>query len=379
MDNPASAILKVLNSMPLPFIVISYPDFRYIISNAASNRNFIFPLLGGEIDEREIAGKRLEEICPEPELSAFKDILHRAVKGGMITRFYTNFRGPAGRYEAIIAPVVTEEGSAGYIAVLMLEASEDSRFPEFNSGGGPFLPGRQEQAVENERLALIGQLILGITHEIKNPLTVISGFAEVTKNKLSRMAGNEVLKESIANYQQEIIDNCRSMNRLIVDLLQVARPGKIEKVRVNMAGILERICSIIAPFALQRNVILIKDIIDADVEMLTEPIKIRQVLLNLCNNAVQSMAGGGILRIRAKRCDEHLVISVTDTGCGIRPEDIDKLGTPFYTTKAEGTGLGLTVSYSIIRDLGGRIEVHSLLGKGTTFSVYLLLNGSPDG
>jgi len=379
MDNPAGGIIKVLNAMQLPFMLISYPDFSCLMSNAANNSNFIFPFPGGEIDEREIAGKRLEDIYPEPELSEFKDTLHRAAKSRMITRFYTDYRGTAGRYEVIFVPAVTEEGSTSHIAVLMLEVPENSPLPEINSGGGSFLPDRREQAVENERLALIGQLTLGIAHEIKNPLTVISGFAEVTKSKLSRIPGNEVLKESIAYYQQEIIDNCRNMNRLIVDLLQVAGPRKIEKVRVNMAGILERICNIMSPFALQRNVTLIKDLIDADVEIYTDPIKIKQVLLNLCNNAVQSMTRGGILRVGAQRCGEHLVISVADTGCGISPEDISKLGTPFYTTKAEGTGLGLTVTYSIVQDLGGRIEVDSQLDRGTTFSVYLLLNGSQDG
>ncbi|HBV99479.1 MAG: hypothetical protein JL50_13745 [Peptococcaceae bacterium BICA1-7] len=361
MDNPAGRIIKILNSIELPFAVITYPDFDVIMSNAASNGNTVFPWPGGE-----------------PELSAFEDILHRSAKSRRVARYYMDGRGEAGRYEVIIAPAVTEKGNTSHIIVLMLEAAESSLFSKSNSGAVSFLPARQEQAVENERLALIGQLTLGIAHEIKNPLTVISGFAEVTKSKLSRVSGHDELKESIAYYQQEIVDNCRNMNRLLVDLLQVARPRKTEKIPVNMAGILERICNIIAPFALQRNVTLIKDLIDADVEIYTDTIKLRQVLLNLCNNAVQSMTGGGILRIRAEKSCEHLIISVTDTGCGISPDDINKLGTPFYTTKAEGTGLGLTVTYSIVRDLGGRIEVDSQLGRGTTFRVYLLLNAGQD-
>jgi two-component system, sporulation sensor kinase E len=83
------------------------------------------------------------------------------------------------------------------------------------------------------------------------------------------------------------------------------------------------------------------------------------------------MAGAGVLSVTTARYAGHLVIRVTDTGCGIRSEDVGKLGTPFYTTKAEGTGLGLSVTYSIIQDHGGKIEVDSELGKGTTFSVYL--------
>ncbi|MFZ5596207.1 MAG: ATP-binding protein [Bacillota bacterium] len=230
---------------------------------------------------------------------------------------------------------------------------------------------KQEKIIENERLAVIGQLTSGIAHEIKNPLTVISGFAEVTKNKIEIMSSNEKLKEAILYYQQEIIDNCRSMNRLIVDLLQLARPRKTEKVKVNLAQALDKICNTISAYALQKNVLIVKDLTAADLEVDIDPVQIRQVLLNLFNNSIQAMGGGGVLRISTESSNGYLVIRVSDNGSGIRPEDLSKLGTPFFTTKAEGTGLGLSLTYSIIREHGGRIDVESEVGKGTVFKIFL--------
>lgn len=230
---------------------------------------------------------------------------------------------------------------------------------------------KHERIIENERLALIGQLTWGIAHEIKNPLTVISGFAEVTKARAEKMVGSDGTWEAICIYQQEIIDNCRSMNRLIIDLLQLARPRRTERMKVNLAEVLQKICNTVGPYALQNNVTLTRSLEAADREVLIDPVQFGQVMLNLCNNAIQAMPNGGVLRIEARLDGDCLVVGVSDTGTGISPGDINKLGTPFFTTKPEGTGLGLSVSYSIIRDHGGRIEVESQVGKGTTFNIFL--------
>ena|GEM_PF-2278519 len=232
---------------------------------------------------------------------------------------------------------------------------------------------KQEKIIENERLAVIGQLTSSIAHEIKNPLTVISGFAEVSKSKILKINGNDSIKESMLYYQQEIIDNSRNMNRLIVDVLQLARPRKAEKSSTNLSGTLDKICNAINPYALQKNVTLIKNLIAADLELVVDPVEIGQVLLNLCNNAIQAMPDGGTLSISTDQFDGYLVIQVADTGHGIKSEDLSKLGSPFFTTKSDGTGLGLSVTYSIISDYGGKIEVESEVGRGTTFKVFLPL------
>jgi len=351
MDGVNSVLRGILESTFSP-VIITDNDFKVVACSRAG-------LEVWELSEAEVIGQKLEKLIRLLKVES-KEIL-KNVKG---MKFF----------DKINASITTRSGKVKTFIFVCT--------PVFSSGlSGMVLIGsditplieKQERIIENERLALIGQLTSGIAHEIKNPLTVISGFAEVTKSKIEKAAGNEKLKETIIYYQQEIVDNCRSMNRLIIDLLQLARPNKTERVKVNMANSLEKICNSIAPYALQKNVTLVKDLLAADLEILIDPAQIGQVLLNLCNNSIQAMPRGGVLTVSTGRESDLLVIKVSDTGSGIKPEDLNKLGTPFFTTKAEGTGLGLSVTYSIIREHGGRIEVDSEIGRGTSFRIYLPL------
>ena len=353
LDGVKNVFRGILESTFSP-VIITDDDFKVVACSRVGLEMW-------ELSEAEVIGQKLEKLVRLLKVES-KEISFKNVKG-------MNF------FDKINASITTRSGK---VKTFIFVCS-----PVFSSGlSGMVLIGsditalieKQERIIENERLALIGQLTSGIAHEIKNPLTVISGFAEVTKSKIEKEAGNKKLKETIIYYQQEIVDNCRSMNRLIIDLLQLARPKKTERVQVNMANSLEKICNSIAPYALQKNVTLVKDLIVADMDILIDPSQIGQVLLNLCNNSIQSMPRGGILTISTGRESGFLVIKVSDTGSGIKPEDLSKLGTPFFTTKAEGTGLGLSVTYSIIREHGGRIEVDSEIGRGTSFRIYLPLN-----
>lgn len=315
-----------------------------------------------EMEENEVIGRPIQEV--EDLLKSHARILsYQTLKGKKyVSKVQINFTTRSNKAKALLINDMPLFSRGGEVTGFVSVGSDITSFVE-----------KQEKLIENERLAVIGQLTTGIAHEIKNPLTVISGFAEVTKSKILKMSGNESLKESMLYYQQEIIDNSRNMNRLIVDLLQLARPRRAEQVNINLSGTLEKICNTISPYALQRNVTLTKNLAAADLEMTVDPVQIGQVLFNLCNNAIQSMTDGGILGITADVSGGFLIIQVSDTGCGIKPEDMGKLGTPFFTTKTEGTGLGLSVTYSIIKDYGGKIEVESEVGDGSTFKVYLPL------
>lgn len=316
-----------------------------------------------ELEEEEVVGKPVSKVRGLMKIKT-REISYQSFKGKKcVSKIQATITTRSGRVKTLLVSNTPLFSRSGEFLGVVLVGSDMSSFME-----------KQEKLIENERLAVIGQLTTGIAHEIKNPLTVISGFAEVTKSKILKINGNDTLKESMLYYQQEIIDNSRNMNRLIVDLLQLSRPRKAESSKVNIFGTLEKICNTIAPYALQKDVTVVKNLAAADLEMMMEPVQIGQVLLNLCNNAIQAMKGGGTLSISTDRSDGYLIIQVSDTGCGIKPEDLGKLGTPFFTTKVEGTGLGLSVAYNIIKDYGGKVEVESEVGRGTTFKVYLPLN-----
>lgn len=350
-----STLRTVLDSV-LSAVIITDRDQNIMACSKAG-----LEILG--LEEDEVVGRSLQKVYDLLKVQS-RNISFQTVKGKKyIHKTQATITTRDGKKKTLLFNNTPLFSRIGELTGMVLVGSDMTSFME-----------KQEKLIENERHAVIGQLTTGIAHEIKNPLTVISGFAEVTKSKILKINGNESLKESMLYYQQEIIENSRNMNRLIVDLLQLARPKRSEASKTNLHGTLEKICNTISPYALQKNVTLIKNLATADLEMVIDPVQIGQVLLNLCNNAIQAMQDGGTLGISTECSEGYLVIQVSDTGCGIKPEDMSKLGTPFFTTKSEGTGLGLSVTYSIIKDYGGKVEVESETGKGSTFKVYLPLN-----
>ncbi len=347
--------LKAVLDSVLSTVIIADRDQNILACSKAGLEIF-------ELNEEEVTGRSLLHLFDLLKVQS-RELSYQTVNGKQyVDKIQATITTRSQKCKTVLFSNTPIFGRGGEFIGMVSVGSEITTFIE-----------KQEKIIENERMAVIGQLTTSIAHEIKNPLTVISGFAEVTKSKIQKISGNESLKESMLYYQQEIIDNSRNMNRLIVDLLQLARPKRSEKVKINLSGTLDKICNTITPYALQRNVTLVKNLAPSNLEMAVDPVQIGQVLLNLCNNAIQAMEDGGTLSVTTECSDGHFIIQVSDTGYGIKPEDLGKLGTPFFTTKAEGTGLGLSVSYSIIRDYGGKIEVDSEVGRGSTFKVFLPL------
>jgi two-component system NtrC family sensor kinase len=231
----------------------------------------------------------------------------------------------------------------------------------------------QRQLVMSEKLAAIGELTAGVAHEINNPIAVIQGNLDVLRDVLGP-AAQPVMREV------RLIDEQVNRIRVIVTkLLQFARPGEF-------AGYVERIecsavladCLVLSQHHLVKRSVRVAQAYDAMRWVEINGQELQQVLINLIVNAVQAMPAGGTLTLASSDWDEAGVprgvrIDVSDTGEGIRPEDIDRIFDPFFTTKKTlGTGLGLSISYSLVERYGGRITVDSVYGQGATFSVWLL-------
>lgn len=224
----------------------------------------------------------------------------------------------------------------------------------------------QRQLVQSEKLAAIGQLTAGIVHDVKNPLTVIKGMAEL-------LLGEDELPQSMREEITLIKDSAQKANLIVTDLLTFARQSKPELTERDMRETIEaalRLCA----FPLRKGHIEVnKDLPEHPVLMAHDPQQIEQVLVNLITNAVQAMPNGGKIRINLSQGEGVIALAVQDTGIGIPPENINRIFDPFFTTKPEeqGTGLGLSVSYGIISNHDGRIEVESVVGEGTTFTILL--------
>jgi two-component system NtrC family sensor kinase len=223
----------------------------------------------------------------------------------------------------------------------------------------------QMQLIQSEKLAAIGQLTAGIVHDVKNPLAVIKGVAELMLSE-----------ESLPEYTQElslIRESAQKANNIVSDLMKFARQSQPEMGIYDMRDTVEAALRLTAFPIRKAHVQAVKDIPEHAVVMTYDYQQIEQVLVNLINNAVQAMPNGGSLRVSLGQADGVTAISVQDTGIGIPSENLSRIFDPFFTTKpeGEGTGLGLSVSYGIISNHSGRIEVESVPGEGTTFTLLL--------
>jgi signal transduction histidine kinase len=218
-----------------------------------------------------------------------------------------------------------------------------------------------EDAKQKEKLAVIGQMATSIAHEIKNPLSALKGFTQLQLEK----------DKSEENFYPIMLNEIDRINLIVSDLLILGKPTGATKTNVNIKEILDYVVSVIEPQASRQLIEIRTEIEDALPYIYCDENQLKQVFLNLIKNSVESMMDGGNIYIKAQFKDNQFVISVQDEGEGIPQEQIEKLGEPFYTTKPNGTGLGLMVTRKIIEEHGGELEIHSVPNQGTTINVIL--------
>ncbi len=228
------------------------------------------------------------------------------------------------------------------------------------------LQSTQQQLVQSEKLAAVGQLTAGIVHDVKNPLTVIKGLTESLQEEpaLEPYAGKELAL---------IRDSATKANQIVSDLLTFSRQSTPEMQLQDLKATVEAALRITTYLIRQARVKLATSLPDQAVYVTYDAQQIEQVLINLIQNAIQAMPQAGALRISLSQTDEAVALAVQDTGVGIPPENLRRIFDPFFTTKpaGEGTGLGLSVSYGIITRHHGRIDVGSIVGQGTTCTILL--------
>ena len=228
------------------------------------------------------------------------------------------------------------------------------------------LQATQQQLIHSEKMAAIGQLTAGIAHDVRNPLANIKGLAELLEQEPGL---DDALRQSLA----DIRGNADRANRIFGDLMKFARQSKLELTWADVRTTVETVLRLTSYQVRQARVALKTDMPSGPAMALHDPQAIQQVVVNLVQNAVQAMPDGGTLRVSVGLTSEVVAIAVQDTGVGIPPENLNRVFDPFFTTKpvGEGTGLGLSVSYGIVSHHGGRIQVESVIGQGTTFTVLL--------
>ena len=238
----------------------------------------------------------------------------------------------------------------------------------------------QRQIAQSEKLAAIGQLAAGVMHEINNPLATIGACADAIRGKAEDAGGG--LVASIDEYLKIVDAEVQRCKRIVEGLLDYSRPKQAAKSTVEVNAVVEQTLFLLKHHERFKRLEVTRDLaadlppIQANAEQLI------QVFMALMLNAMDAMEARGTLAVSTSRNperDDEVVIAFSDTGGGIARQDVQKIFEPFYTTKPQGrgTGLGLSICYAIVAEHGGRIDVDSQLGSGSTFYVILPVGARP--
>ncbi|MFF2456203.1 ATP-binding protein [Peribacillus simplex] len=221
-----------------------------------------------------------------------------------------------------------------------------------------------------KQLNSIGQLAATIAHEIRNPITVVKGFAQLLDQE-------KELNETEKFYVQTMLTELEYTQVIINDYLSLAKPqtDNVEVIPLNFE--IQKISDLLTSFANNQNIGFLLDFRD-DLHINMNPIELKQILVNIIKNGIESMNDPGFIKVETEQEGTMAKIRITDTGMGLSKKQLEILGTPFYSLKDRGTGIGLTVCYSIVQKYKGKIVVQSELNKGTSFTIYLPLHREID-
>ncbi|MFC1562038.1 ATP-binding protein [candidate division KSB1 bacterium] len=256
---------------------------------------------------------------------------------------------------------VTQAGLA--LENILLQAKLSMRLGELEKAYSN-LQDSQEKLVRAERLATIGEVVTKVSHEIRNPLVNIGGFSYRLRDKLPKDTEEYKCIDIIAfesRRLEKILDNILSYTAILEPKKELCNIQDL--INQNLLVVMDD---------LQKNEIAIHlELMETDLVVNVDPNQMTQVFLNLLRNSMQAMPKGGKLTIITKLENGSLVITLKDTGTGIKKNDLDKLFQPFYTTRSRGLGLGLPISRQILENHGGRLTVESAYKKGASFNIFL--------
>jgi len=232
------------------------------------------------------------------------------------------------------------------------------------------LQNTQDELIRIEKMTSLGQMAASIAHEINNPL---AGVLMYTKLLAKKVTGDTFKKEESLDYLAKMESEVSRCSRIIRNLLDFARQTDPMLRLVDINQVIEQVLAMVGHQAQLQNVEVVKEFGPSLPKVMADFDQLQQVFTNLTLNAIQAMLGGGKLTLRTSVANSQVKIDVQDTGCGISKEHLNKLGTPFFTTKekGKGVGLGVAVVYGIVERHKGKVIVQSEVGKGTTFTVYL--------
>jgi len=217
----------------------------------------------------------------------------------------------------------------------------------------------EELLRKSDKLSVVGQLAAGVAHEVRNPLTVLKGFAQILRSE-----------DRTNRYFELMLSEVERIESIIDEFLMLAKPQMAKFYEADLNVLTAEVASLMVTKAIMSGVQIQLRLPSEPNAILCDANQIKQMLVNLMQNAIESMGNGGKLRVGLERRDgASVTLTVEDEGCGIPEDRLSKLGEPFYSSKEKGTGLGLMISYQIIQKHRGRVKVTSRVNEGTCFEI----------
>jgi len=257
---------------------------------------------------------------------------------------------------------------------------------------------KTNEAIETERIQALTLLAASVAHEIGNPLNAlhihlqlmerelkklgavvrepgsVAGSGSGRKHKADSLGGEAVeITQKLEKYLAVSKGEITRLDYIVTQFLQAIRPSAPQLRMASLNDVVKETLELLRPEIENRGIVIKERLARQLAASPIDVAQIKQALVNLVKNAAQSMTKGGVLSVQTDSGVDGVVVSIADTGGGIPQEQINRIFEPFYTTKKKGTGLGLMIVQRIVRDHGGRIDLESHVGKGTTFRIWLPL------
>ena len=301
-----------------------------------------------KLDSKKYKGKHAEEILPKELFSEFQ--LENGITDLVEKEIVLTFNTEKKTMDILITKLHGSDGISHGTLILLRDLTEVKVL--------------KEKIAKSEKLASIGRLAAGVAHEIRNPLSSLKGFATYFKEVFEEDSG----ERKIAVTMIEEVDR---LNRVVTDLVELARPVNLSGKLVQIENLIDESIKQIEIEAESRNIIVKLEHSLKGLTVFVDQDRIRQVLLNLYLNAMDSMEEGGVISVSTGKIQEKVIIAISDTGKGINDETLTRVFEPYFTTKQSGTGLGLSIVHNIIEAHNGEIKIHSKISAGTIFEIHL--------
>jgi signal transduction histidine kinase len=359
---------SIIEQMPFPYFIIN-GEYQILFSSKSANQKFSVP-------------STFVEIVHSSQWTNLRDYIHDKVQSSFIE---LNMLVNQNKMESFqVYKLIPSDGTTHLICI-----PSESSSPEVNQlldsvekkisnlnieletnkyNFDQRVSEIKDAAILSEHLATIGQLAAGIAHEIRNPLTTVKGFIQLLQPYLV-----DIGKEEYAIIALEEIERA---NEIIFEFLNAAKPQQNKKQIINVQKLVKDIVMLYESEAILRNIEIDTTLDDDQAKLCIDIKQMKQVLVNLVKNAIEAIgenpnATKGKISIKTENMNGYAIILIEDNGIGMKKETIDKLFVPFFSTKSEGTGIGLTVCKKIIEEHGGNIDVASTPLLGTSFRIRL--------